>query len=489
MIRSVPVVLAALAVLPSASTAGVYDNLLTNVPPDSNTLVLVNVQKAYSSPIARSEKWADDYYRKYKSGTGFVPPDGELLVVASQVNLSSMTRDHQIGLVKVSVLPTIRSLAAREGGTASELGGLTVVLSPRDVYYTTLPGAAVAAVYPADRQATARWIRHATQSKTVDVAPYLKAAAEAAGDNIVTIAVDLSDSQDPNLLRLGLAASPAVVRQKGVDVDRVARFIATVRGLTFTAKATDKIVGTVRVDFAEDPAPFRRILRELFLELFEEQGVAVPGMEQWETTYGARSMELSGTLDSANLRRVLSLFAFPGASSEDSPKVTPGEVSLAATQRYWGALNTVLADLRTTRDSKNYDKMATWHEKAANQLEQLSQLGVDPIAVQAAIDAARRFRAIGASLRGVPIDVNALSQKEYYKIQQQPFIPYWGGWWNWRAYALAPRQLETNIPQVRGEIARVIADDQKRRIETWSQIDQIMSDSRRRLNDKYKGGF
>ena len=105
-----------------------------------------------------------------------------------------------------------------------------------------------------------------------------------------------------------------------------------------------------------------------------------------------------------------------------------------------------------------------------------------------AYDAARRIRAVAASLRGVPIDVNALSQKGYYRYERQAY-PYWGGWWNWRAYAFAPTHLETNYFQVRGEMAKVIANDQKKRIETWAQIDQLVSEARRKLNDKYKSGF
>ena len=53
----------------------------------------------------------------------------------------------------------------------------------------------------------------------------------------------------------------------------------------------------------------------------------------------------------------------------------------------------------------------------------------------------------------------------------------------------APRELHTNVPEVAGEIAKVIADDQKKRIATWSATDQLMSDTKRKLGDKYKTNF
>ena len=41
----------------------------------------------------------------------------------------------------------------------------------------------------------------------------------------------------------------------------------------------------------------------------------------------------------------------------------------------------------------------------------------------------------------------------------------------------------------RGEIARVVANDEKMRLNTWAQIDQMMSETRNQLAEKYKTGF
>jgi hypothetical protein len=475
-----------------ARAAGPFDNLLTAVPPQTNTLVLVNVKAAYASPLAKAEKWADSYYQKYKSGTGFVPPDAEAMVIASTVNLSALTRDHQIGLIKVSSLPAIKGLAARESGTISVMGDQSFVLSPRDVYFTTLTGqAAIAAIYPADRQATARWARYALNSKTNELVPYLKLAAEAAGDDTFTLAVDLTDSQDATLLKLGLSMSPTVVKHKVMDIERLARFVASTRGLTFSARVTDTITGTVRVDFGIETIAHKPVLRDLFLELLEDQGVAITGMDKWDVQFGPTSMTLSGPLTTADLRRVMSLFAFPGATSEHDAKLSPDQVTGAATERYWAAVNAILTDIRSKKDSPDYTKMATWHEKAAAQLDHLNRQGVDPIAVDVAHELSRRFQAIALSLRGAKLDAGAVSQKAYWISQPQGYYgsPYWGGWWNIRAAALTPQYLQSNIPQVQGEIAQIAANNEKQRLLVWNQIDQMISDARNKLLDKYKSGF
>lgn len=495
MSRFAPAALAALAVTvsgglrpPLSQAAGPFDDLLPAAPPQANTLVLVDVRAALNSPLAKAEDWSGDVTKRYKSGVGVVPPGAEAYVVASQVNLSTMTRDYQVGLIRVPVVPTMRGLAERDGGAVTDIGGQAVALSPRDVYFATPRSQTVAAVYPADRQATARWLRHVGGTKTADLAPYLKEAAAAAPGRAVTVAVDLSEAVDPLLLRLGLAASPVLVKHKALSVDGLAKLVASARGMTFTAEVTDAVAGRLRVDFGYDPTPYKPALKDLLLELLNDQGASLRSVEGWEAGFAGNSMTLAGPLTTADLRRVLSLFAFPTAHGEEAPADKGAAVSVAATQRYLAAVGAILADIRGAKDSPDYAKTATWHEKAAAQLDHLSRQGVDPAATAAADAAANRLRAIGGSLRGVPIDTEALNAKSYYYAQRMPAYG-WGGWWNWRAYAFAPTYVQTNLPEIRGQIAKVVADDQKRRLELWGAIDSALSEARNQLMEKYKAKF
>lgn len=477
----------------SAVADGRYDRLLPYVPPDANVLVLVDVKGVYDSPVGRREKWAEEYKDRYRSGVGLIPPGTGAVVIGSVVNLSAMSRDHQVGVIGSPLQQTVKYLAERDGGTTTEIAGRPFALSPRDAYLATLSAPATVALYPADRQAAARWSRHAAGAKAPALSPYLAAAVGKAAGSAVTVAVDLTESQDPTLLRLGLSVSPVVVAAKisAEDVSRIARFISSAKGLTFSAAAGEGVTGSVTVEFREQTVIFRPLLRELFLELLDEYGVAIPGVAAWEASYGPGSMTLAGPLAPADLRRVLSLFAFPGTADEGDPAARPGEVTAAATTRYWAAMNTVLADLRGQKDSKDYTKTATWHDKAAAQLDHLNPSGVDPLARRAADESARRLKAIAQSLRGVPIDTKALEEKGYYTVNRSwSAYPGWGGWWGRRGLGYSSSStLDTNYYQIRGEIAKVVAADQKKRLDTWAQIDQILSDTRRQLSEKYKGGF
>src|SRR5262249_14422047 len=160
---------------------------------------------------------------------------------------------------------------------------------------------------------------------------------------------------------------------------------------------------------------------------------SVSGIDQWEAKFVDNSMILSGSMSSADLRRIVSLFAFPRLE-EEQEKVDPAAPvdapNVPATKRYRVAGRTNPEDIKRGQDSPNYGKTATWHEKAAVQLEQLARKNVDPLAVDVAYQSARDLRAIAASLRGVPVDTGAIGEKAYAYTQVVPGYNYgWGPYW------------------------------------------------------------
>lgn len=478
----------ALALAGSATAAGPYDDLLKHTSTNTNSLVLIDVKGAFNSPLAKAENWAAKTKTGGHGGLGFIPPDAELVVIAGEVNYTTLVRDFQIGLVKVRNTPTMRELAAREGGTADEIAGRLAVLSPRDVYFTSLSGQELVAVYPADRQYTARYLKSALSAKSPPLSPYLEKAVAKAGENTITIALDLEDVVDRTILKMSLPSSPSVTNVKTVDVNLLATLLSTVKGMTVAIKVTDSISATLTVEFGNDPSLFKKTLPELIRELIEGQGIAIQGFETWQPAFTPTSMSLTGPLTTPDLKRIISLFAFPSPMSEAELTTKGDQPSAAMTKRYLAAVETILNDVRSMRDSKKYEKTATWHDKAAAQIEQLSERGVDPIAVDAAFEAGKNLRAIASSLRGVPIDTNALASQQYYSSRPSiGMVP--GGWWGWQPFVFGPSQVDTNIPEIQKKMAKVVADDQKRRLESWSQIERTMIDSRRKLSEKYKSDF
>ena len=429
-----------------------------------------------------------EHWEKQLRALGFVPPDASAVVIAGEVNLTTLVRDFQIGLVRVRNVPSMAELATREGGTADDIAGRLAVLSPRDVYFTTFSGQELVAMFPADRQYVARYLRAAMASKAPPLTPFLKNAAAKAQASSVTIAVDLEDVVDRTVLRLSLPSSPAVAKVKGLDVNLLAGFLASIKGMTLSAKITNAIEASLTVEFVGDPTRFRRTLPDLMRELIESQGIAIEGFESWKPTFTDTSMTLTGKLTTGDLKRILSLFAFPPAAGEYEPKLKGNEPSAALTRRYLAAVDSILANIRSLRDTPNYEKTATWHDKAAAQIEQLSKRGVDPAAVDAALKSAKGMRAIADSLRGTPIDLEELAKQQYYYSRPSiGMVP--GGFWGWQPFMFGPAQVNTNVPEIQAQMSKVVAADQKKRQEVWSQIDRSLMDTRRKLSEKYKTDF
>jgi hypothetical protein len=419
---------------------------------------------------------------------GFVPPDAKAVVISSQMNMTNMTRDHQFGLVRVTGLPSTKALAEREGGTSDLIADTGVVLSPRNMYVTTVAAPALALVYPADRQVMSRWLKSTKGAKHGELDPYLKKAADNAGDNVLTIALDLTDAVDPTMLKMGLAVSPIIINQKVENVERLAKFIASVKGLTFSVKAGEIITGTVTIDFGYEIMIHKKTTHDLFLELLEDQGVAVPGMENWETTYTATSMTMTGPLATSDVRKILSLFAFPGMGAAEDAKAG-GMPSAPSTQRYLKAVDAILGELGGKKDSPDYIKTATWREKASGQIESLSRNGVDPIATDAAASVANRIRAIAATLRGVPLDLKEIDSKAYYHSSSNVGVGF--GWWGRPSLIYNPNGggVQTNYPQIYEERAKAVAGSENKRLEISGQINDVLIGAKKKLTDKYNVPF
>jgi hypothetical protein len=469
-----------------ASAASPYDDLLKHVPSDTNTLVLIDVKGALNSQLAKVEQWNEKGQRDNRGGLGFVPADAEVVVIAASINMNSMSRDAQLGLVKVRNVPTMRELANREGGTNDEIAERLAVLSPRNVYFTTLSGSELACIYPADRQYTARWLRSVKAKKTGELSPFLqKVVANSTGNNL-TIALDLEDVVDKHIIKMALKTSPVIAKTKDLDLDLLSLLLAGIKGMTFSANVSDSIRGTITIEFVGDPSRYRNTLPDLFRELLQGQGIAMDYLEAWNKKFTDNTLTLSGPMTTMDVRRLLSLFAFPGQLGEPDPMVAGKEPSVGMTKRYIAAVDAILGDIQKLKSSDNYEKTATWHDKAATQIDQLSRQSVDPIATQAAYQVAQRLRATADSLRGVPINAQALENQAYSYVQ--PSIgAFPGGPFGWSPFVGG--QLQTNIPQIQNEIAKVVADDAKRRTEIWSQMERILGEARRKLTDKYKTDF
>ena len=169
----------AIALAGSAAAAGPYDDLLKRTSANTNSLVLVDVKGAFNSPLAKAEKWAE----KSKTGShgrlGFVPPDAE----ARRHRRRGEPHDARPRLPDRAGQGAQRPEHARTGdprGWHRRRDRRAGSRCSRRATSTSPPSPArnSSAVYPADRQYIARYLRAAMKRKTPPLSPYLKGRRE-----------------------------------------------------------------------------------------------------------------------------------------------------------------------------------------------------------------------------------------------------------------------------------------------------------------------
>jgi hypothetical protein len=464
--------LAALCVASAAApaAAGPFDDLLTTVPPTANVLVLLDVKALADSPVGKKAGWGEKIDERYRSGAGVMPPGSERILIAAQADFAGGGRLWQAAVVQAPAAPTLKDLADREQAEPNEVGGLPVVLSRRGAYFAAPAAGQLVAFYPPNRQALSQWATHAREAKAADLSRYLAEAARRVEGQHVVIALDLTDVVDPDSAKEAAASFLALPR-RNVDPAAFGKLLGTLRGLTFTAKAGDRVTGTLRIDFGSNPLPFERVLKDVFLEVLAGEGADLPELARWDARYTTSTMFLSGSLSPESFERLVGVFSFPQAGGAAAGEKKP---TLARTRWYFGAVQAVVEDVRKATKATNADKTALWHETAARRIGQIDPRGVDPAVVKAAREVAARLQAVAASLQGVPIDLEKLKQHTYFYTAGYT----WGGWWrmpstNW--------VVTTNLPEMRARMEKVIADDAKNRELLWKEIDDLIAQTQSKL--------
>ena len=66
-----------------------YEQLLNRVPNDANTLIIIDVERLLSAPLAVQEKWKGKHADDFSQGRVFVPPQAQRMVLAGRLGKKS----------------------------------------------------------------------------------------------------------------------------------------------------------------------------------------------------------------------------------------------------------------------------------------------------------------------------------------------------------------------------------------------------------------
>ena len=156
-----------------------FGDLLARVPPNANSLVLIDVDAFYRSPMAMRKHWKENFATRSSEQPIILPPEARRFVLASHLDpLNNLRSEWEAAVIDLGEPLSLSLLARAEGGYIDSLDGTPVVWTPSRSYLIQLDKQLMGMVYPDDRQAAARWIERMKTGKLAPLSSYLQEASQ-----------------------------------------------------------------------------------------------------------------------------------------------------------------------------------------------------------------------------------------------------------------------------------------------------------------------
>jgi hypothetical protein len=503
------IALCVVACCASASQAQ-FEELVDKVPASANAIFLLNVDKVLSSPAAAKNNWKEKVQEAYASGVTILPPQASQAVLSASFDLESTHTLWESAIMRLRNEPALDTVARMSRGSVEEIDGIQSVALPGDAYLVQFANKIVGAMAPANRQAMARWLREIKGRKGSGLSPYLAEAFAFANDlgTPIVLALDLENATSIDQIRLVLASDPEFEKDTGVEVEKAATFLTSIRGITLGITLADKPFGKIKVDFAENVPFTPEVAKTLLLKALARRGATIDEIEGWTPKVNGKQFTIEGYLEKSGTRRIFSLFDRPPslpAKGEAMPmqELSKEELVKAATKTYFTNMEEMLDDLRDkpkTASHYTVGQKAVWYKTYARKIERLPVLNVDPDLLQlsshvtSSLYSAADAITSGAARSRVR-QVNAAPTYNYYtnstvygySYRSDDFGSGYTPYGSTSTVAVEDVQAEfNNRARIRTE-ERVASVNQARGI--VEQMEQQVADMRKRLTQKYQVEF
>jgi hypothetical protein len=386
--------------MPQTASADFYE-LLRRIPDSANTIVLVDVERLLMSPIAMREKWRDHLNSPDAEPLHF-PIDAVRYIHASKLDfVSNLENLWDAAMIETPSEISLPYLSKQEGGYLDEIEGQQVAFSRRNAFFVSFQPTILGAYFPANRQDLARWLRMVKRREEPQVSEYLrKAVALVHGKDQMVAAFDLGDLLTSSQVRDWLHHAESLAG-KELDLGALTKLFVSIKGVTLTMSVTERLDGTIRIDFGESPAPLKGVAKALIFEVLEHQGMLLNEMKDWATVIEAKAVLLRGRMTRAGLRTLTDLIPIPtdtidlqtsnakaagkaagtaGRAAAGSANSSEAPVSMAtASKKYYQHISLLLEQTRKDVTGPNLTPKLARRivDKAALEIDRLSVLNVD----------------------------------------------------------------------------------------------------------------
>ncbi len=364
--------------------AATYEQILRWVPADSNVLIVVDLDRAMGTSLAKRTFWQQVLQVKSPDGQAFVKPQFQKLVMATFFQPGQDEERSEVMLIASDSMPSDDVIAQRQGAAVEQMGDKTAMLSPRGMYLVRLADDLLGVITPPQRQRAMRWMQEGGARSQHALSPALTQAIERCrGTNAVMfLAMDLEGALSTVQVARALRDSEAMKDQL-VDINTASQVIAGIRSIALRVEAEEDILGVLEVTFTDDATLLEPVAGALVREALEKQGLALDDLSSWQSQVVGNRITMTGPLSESGLGRLLSMMTPPrpdvraeapdtaDAPEADAKPTDPAQVSLA----YY---RTVMAYVEDLRSMSNPLASASYLVKYARKIEQTPIMGVDP---------------------------------------------------------------------------------------------------------------
>jgi hypothetical protein len=448
--------------------------------------------------LGARRNWQLRHVAAFRDGTVPFPAMARAFLLAANYEQDFRLKSWEIGLAPWARNLTVQDLR-QVRGIVETIAGQSVVLSPRNAYFFLLDTRTAGVQFPANRQNLARFLRAARNPRPATMPAFLRSAAAVIDQTTpLVVAVDMADTLDVKLVRKALEESK-LLADKQADLDGLAALLASVQGMQLRLRVTDTIQGEFRITFGEPVKDRERELREVLLAALKQIKDDVEGLEAWEMTLQDKAACFTAELGEAQFVDLLARIQ-PGASIAPGSEGAGGldtEARATAARSYFQTVTGIISDLRQrSRRVTNFEAMAQRLLAAAGRVDRLPAFGIDQDLLEYGAKVSSELRILGESLSGVPIQIGALDARTEVQVHAVPgagsFVPgrFFGRMFR-PGFVYRPPVFyyQTNLAEIRGQQAQVIADDEKNRLAVWRRLDEQTAQMRRTLSSRFNQDF
>ncbi|SFI44169.1 hypothetical protein [Planctomicrobium piriforme] len=478
----------------SAAIADDAPQLAQQLPSSVNAIAIVRVGEILQSPRAQREDWAKTADENFLSGAGGIPSWVKNFVIGFNVRTAVPEEVWAAAVATVPTDHTIQMISQRNEMPLEMLGGLQATRGRGNNYLVGISPGVLGIWRPGVRQEVARWAGEIAAKITGPSSDYLMAATANPGQMV--FAIDLDHALDPNNTQAMLEMNRQLAATSRAGLQSL---LMSLKGVTLSIAVAEKTTAQVHIDFSQPVGNNGQAVKDFLLEVLQQMGASIDELDTSSVSASGNSVVLTSDFSDDSLRRMMSLInasprlmpAKPAAPPTPSTTVTPptSAPGRAESRAYFRAVDNYLNDLeRAKRRATANSRTALWHDNFARKIDDLPTAGVDPDLLNYGSDVASKLRALGRSLQGQAMQINAHENTLVYDVD---FTPGWASVnvWGGIGFGESSFNVRSNLQQVRERQAEAVIAGTDQRDQIWTMLRDQRSQVLRTMQQRFGADF